>query len=88
MNSVVTFRLVYRQCSINTVGLTSLLAPRGRVPLGGDFLSSQEEISISDPWISLQPWSLPSVSFRSPSQAPGIETQPPGQPMPTPEGSL
>lgn len=88
MNSVVTFRLVCRQCSINTVGLTRLLAPRERVPLGGDFLSSQEEISISDPWISLQPWSLPSVSFRSPSQAPGIETQPPGQPMPTPEGSL
>lgn len=55
MNSVVTFRLVCRPCSINTVGLTRLLAPRERVPLGGDFLSSQEEISISDPWISLQP---------------------------------
>lgn len=42
MNSVVTFLLVCSRCSINTVGLTRLLAQRGWVPFGGDFLSSQE----------------------------------------------
>lgn len=79
MNSVVTFRLVCRQCSINTVGLTRLLG-WGLPELSRDLYLRPLDFSPT-----LVP---PLCLFQVPFQAPGIETQPPGQPMPTPKGSL